>query len=75
MPSALPRARLGEATCFEVADAPVLNNLDFGSRPALLLALVDFVDESEGLSELSAQVRAAPTGVEALDRLVQMNAT
>jgi AcrR family transcriptional regulator len=49
--------------------------LHFGSRPALLLALVDFVDESEGLSELSAQVRVAPTGAEALDRLVRMNAT
>jgi AcrR family transcriptional regulator len=49
--------------------------LHFGSRPALLLALVEFVDRSEGLSELSAQVRVAPTGVEALDRLVRMNAT
>lgn len=48
--------------------------LHFGSRPALLLALVDFVDESEGLAGLSAEVRGAPSGVEALDRLVRMNA-
>lgn len=48
--------------------------LHFGSRAAMLLALVEFVDEREGLSELSAQVRSAPSGTEALDRLVQMNA-
>jgi AcrR family transcriptional regulator len=48
--------------------------LHFGSRPALLLALVEHVDEVEGLAALVAHVRAAADGIEALDRLVALNA-
>ena len=48
--------------------------LHFGSRSALLLALVDWVDEVEGLGDLVARVDGAPTGPEALDELVALNA-
>ena len=49
--------------------------LHFGSRGALLLALVEFVDREEGLGEYVEDVRAAPTALEALGRLVTLNAT
>jgi hypothetical protein len=39
-----------------------------------LLALAEHVDRVEGLCELSENVRAAASGVEALDRLVALNA-
>jgi AcrR family transcriptional regulator len=48
--------------------------LHFGSRGALLLALVDHVDRSEGLADLTQRVREAATGSEALDELVRLNA-
>ena len=48
--------------------------LHFGSRGALLLALAERVDEVEGLTELTREVRDAPDGAQALDRLVWMNA-
>jgi AcrR family transcriptional regulator len=48
--------------------------LHFGSRGALLLSLVDHVDRSEGLAGLTQRVRDAPTGTEALDGLVWLNA-
>jgi AcrR family transcriptional regulator len=48
--------------------------LHFGSRAALLLALVDHVDRTEGLTALVARVHDAPTGTEALQRLVHLNA-
>jgi AcrR family transcriptional regulator len=48
--------------------------LHFGSRSALLLALVERVDEAEGLPALVAHVHAAPDAVQALDRLVALNA-
>jgi len=48
--------------------------LHFGSRSALLLALVDWVDEAEGLGDLVARVDEAPTGAAALDELVALNA-
>lgn len=48
--------------------------LHFGSRSALLLALVNHVDEVEGLVELAEPVLTAPSGVEALNRLVHLNA-
>jgi len=48
--------------------------LHFGSRGALLLALAKYVDESEGLSELTRRVREADTGRDALDRLAWLNA-
>jgi AcrR family transcriptional regulator len=48
--------------------------LHFGSRGALLLALVEHVDESEGLAELTGRVRAAPSALEALDLLAWLNA-
>lgn len=47
--------------------------LHFGSRPTLLLALVEYVDQVEGLGELVAEVEAAPTGRERLDRLAWLN--
>ena len=47
--------------------------LHFGSRSALLLALVEYVDEAEGLGELIEQVSDAGSGVEGLDRLVWLN--
>src|SRR3712207_7696672 len=43
----------------------------FGSRAALLLALVEHVDETEGLGDLVERVLAASTGAEQLDRLVE----
>lgn len=48
--------------------------LHFGSRSALLLALVNYVDEVEGLAELAEPVLTAADGREALDRLVHLNA-
>jgi AcrR family transcriptional regulator len=48
--------------------------LHFGSRGALLLALAEYVDESEGLSDLSGRVRAADSALEALDLLAWLNA-
>lgn len=42
----------------------------FGSRAGLLLALVDFVDESEGIGEHVRPVREAVDGVDALERFV-----
>jgi AcrR family transcriptional regulator len=48
--------------------------LHFGSRGALLLALAEHVDETEGLAGLTARVREAGSGREALDRLVWLNA-
>jgi AcrR family transcriptional regulator len=47
--------------------------LHFGSRAALLLALVDYVDEVEGLAELVARVDDASSGAEQLDRLAWLN--
>ena len=47
--------------------------LHFGSRAALLLALVDYVDQVEGLGELVARVENAPSGTEQLDRLAWLN--
>jgi AcrR family transcriptional regulator len=48
--------------------------LHFGSRAALLLALVEHVDRTEGLAELVEHVSDAPSGAEALRRLVHLNA-
>jgi AcrR family transcriptional regulator len=48
--------------------------LHFGSRAALLLALVEHVDRSEGLAALVEHVHDAPSGAEALERLVHLNA-
>lgn len=48
--------------------------LHFGSRDALLMALVRWIDEVEGVAELAGHVLDAPTGAEAIDRLVRMNA-
>ena len=47
--------------------------LHFGSRSALLLALVEYVDEVEGLNELIERVRDADSGADALDRMVWVN--
>lgn len=48
--------------------------LHFGSRTGLLVSLVQYVDEKEGLAELTRPVWEAPTAAEALDRLVSVNA-
>ena len=47
--------------------------LHFGSRSALLLALVEHVDREEGLYDLVARVHTAPSALEELDRLVALN--
>ena len=44
----------------------------FGSKAHLLLALVAYVDEQEGLSELGDAVERAPSALEALHRLVDL---
>lgn len=49
--------------------------LHFGSKAALLVALVEWVDEQENLAELFAPVFAADSGVEALERAVQASGT
>lgn len=62
----------------EVADEAGVSRqaiyLHFGSRAALLLALVEYVDETEGLKELTDRVHEAPDGAEALARLAWLNA-
>lgn len=47
----------------------------FGSRSGLLLALVDWIDETEGIADVVRPMRAAPTGAEALDLFVTAIAT
>ncbi len=49
--------------------------LYFGSRAGLLLALVQHIDDTEGLDELTASVWQASTGAEALDALATLVAT
>lgn len=49
--------------------------LYFGSRAGLLLALVQHIDDTEGLNELTASVWQAATGAEALDALATLVAT
>lgn len=44
--------------------------LHFGSKPELLLALVSYIDEVEGLPELLNRIRGAGSGVEALERFI-----
>lgn len=46
--------------------------LYFGSRAGLLLALVRYIDDTEGLDELAAAVWGAETGAEALDQLANL---
>lgn len=46
--------------------------LYFGSKADLLLALVSHVDEVEGLPHLLTRVRDARSGVEALERFVEL---
>ncbi len=48
--------------------------LHFGSRTGLLLALVEYVDEVEGLREVLGWVNSAPSAAAALDRMVEMQA-
>ncbi len=45
--------------------------LHFGDRAGLLIALVDFIDTSQGVGEFRASIAGAPSGVEALHRLVE----
>jgi AcrR family transcriptional regulator len=49
--------------------------LHFGSKRGLLLALVDWVDRSQGLPELVRKVEEARSALEALDRLIELHAT
>lgn len=49
--------------------------LHFGSKSSLLLALVAYVDEREGLRDLAEDVERAPTAVEGLHRYVDLVAT
>jgi AcrR family transcriptional regulator len=46
--------------------------LHFGDRTGLLIALVKYMDKSLGLAELLLSVVEAPTGIEALNRLVEV---
>ena len=45
--------------------------LHFGDRAGLFVALVDYIDEIFGSGELVAHVLGAPTGAEALERMVK----
>lgn len=45
--------------------------LHFGDRTGLLVALVKYLDKSLGLADLLSHVVNAPTGIEALERLVE----
>ena len=47
----------------------------FGSKANLLLALVAYVDEQEGLPDLARAVDQSPSALEALDRFVDLVAT
>ena len=47
--------------------------LHFGDRAGLLVALVEYMDEILGLEEFVAHVFDAPTGAEALERMVKMH--
>ena len=62
----------------EVARAAGLSRqavyLHFGSKRGLLLALVDWVDQVEGLEELLAAARSAPSAIAALDAMVHLTA-
>lgn len=62
----------------EVARAAGLSRqsvyLHFGSKRGLLLALVDWVDQIEGLEELLAAARSAPSAIAALDAMVHLTA-
>ena len=49
--------------------------LHFRDRTGLLLALVDFMDTQLGVEQMAAEVFAAPTGAEMLERAVALNAT
>jgi AcrR family transcriptional regulator len=46
--------------------------LHFGTKAELLLALVAYVDEVEGLPHLRSRIRDAPSGVEGLRRFVDL---
>lgn len=63
-----------DATMAAVAKAAGVSRqavyLHFGDRGGLLLALVEHMDRSLGIEELVPWVFGAPTGVEALERLV-----
>lgn len=48
--------------------------LHFGSRTGLLVSLVQYVDEKEGLGELARPIWEASTAAEALERFVFVNA-
>lgn len=48
--------------------------LNFGSRTGLLLALVDWMDEVQGIAPLVERVLAAGSGEEELNRLVELSA-
>ncbi len=62
----------------EVARAAGLSRqavyLHFGSKRGLLLALVDWVDQIEGLEELLTVARSAPSAIAALDAIVHLTA-
>jgi AcrR family transcriptional regulator len=49
--------------------------LHFGDRAGLLLALLAWVDQAFKLADLLARVNEAPTGVQALERMVELHAT
>ena len=49
--------------------------LHFGDRAKLLLALLAWGDQALKLGDLPARVIEAPTGAEALDRMVEVHAT
>lgn len=66
--------RLGEAAERANVSRQALY-LHFGDRSGLLVALVQFVDESLGSAELKAHMWAAPTGSETLRRWIDTLST
>jgi AcrR family transcriptional regulator len=48
--------------------------LHFGDRAGLLLALLAWIDQAFNLGDLLARVNQAPTGAEALERMVKVHA-
>lgn len=49
--------------------------LHFGSKAGLLIALLDWIDQTGPLRGLARRVEEATTGLEALDRLMELHAT
>ena len=71
----LVEERLSNPKLSEVAERAGVSRqaiyLHFSDRAGLLVALVQYLDEVLGLGELAAHILDAPTGAEALERMVK----